>query len=521
MLTSEDVDDAFDDEAFMEERFSDVQRLLLGHDPAPGPETLVLLPATRCRLTVGPHASGPFGRCFAVRLEPRADLSAACVELLLADDGSLLGLVDAGALDGWRGAIPAGLAARYLAPPAPATLALFGTGEAAWSCLLVLHHALPSLSEVHVVGLEPGRTRDFAAAAALRTGLRVRVCEDARATAARADVVATTGGHPPVRVEWLAAGALLIDQTATAAPTVSGDPGSPVTGARAFDADADADADAGAGAGAGAGADAEADADADAGADSGADADAGAGAGATLRAWPSGIRPGVWSSGGGPGVGSSDAGPGARSSGGRPGAGSSGGRPGAGSSGRGSGAGPSEAGPSARSSRSGPASWSSDGGPSAVSSDGGPGAVSSDGGPGAVSSDGGPGAGSSAGGPGSVSSGTGQGAAQPPGTGQGAQPSDVGPAAQPSDAASGAPGPVVRHVGIAPPGDHATGTRHAPVPLAEIVAGRALPRRSGSDIVHYQGGELAGWSVIAAVAGLGHAWRRDVGIPVRLGRGGS
>ncbi|MFI6375364.1 hypothetical protein [Streptomyces sp. NPDC050546] len=380
MLTSEDVDDAFDDEAFMEERFSDVQRLLLGHDPAPGPETLVLLPAARCRLTVGPHASGPFGRCFAVRLEPRADLSAACVELLLADDGSLLGLVDAGALDGWRGAIPAGLAARYLAPPAPATLGLFGTGEAAWSCLLVLHHALPSLSEVHVVGREPDRARDFATAAALRTGLRVRVSEDVRTTAARADVVATTSGHPPVRAAWLAAGALLIDQTATVAPTVPGDPRNPVTGARAFDTDADT----------------------------------------ALRAWPSGIRPGVWSSGGGPDVGSSRSGQGA----------------------------------------------------------------------------------------------------QPPGSGPDAGPPGSGPAAPSPDAASVAPDPAVRHVSIAAPVGRSAGTRQAPLPLAEIVAGRALPRRSGSDIVHYQGGELAGWSVIAAVAGLGHAWRRDVGIPVRLGRGG-
>ncbi|GGS93877.1 hypothetical protein GCM10010270_77480 [Streptomyces violaceus] len=333
MLTSEDVDDAFDDEAFMEERFSDVQRLLLGHGPALGPETLVLLPATRCRLTVGPHASGPLGRCFAVRLESRADLSAACVELLLADDGSLLGLVDAGALDGWRGAIPAGLAARYLAPPAPSLLGLFGTGEAAWSCLLVLHHALPSLSEVRVVGREPDRARDFAAAAALRTGLRVRVSEDARTTAAGADVVATTGGHPPVRAEWLAAGALLIDQTATAAPPASGDPRDPVIDVRSFGA----------------------------------------------------------------------------------------------------------------------------------------------------------------------------------GTGPTARPPEAGPAA--SD-------PAVRHVSIAAPGGRSADTRHEPLPLAEIVAGRALPRRSGSDIVHYQGGELAGWSVIAAVAGLGHAWQRDVGIPVRLGRGG-
>ncbi|AXE88370.1 ornithine cyclodeaminase [Streptomyces sp. Go-475] len=301
MLSSEDVDDAFDDEAFMEERFSDVQRLLLGRGPALGPVTPVLLPATHCRLTVGPHASGPFGRCFAVRLDPGTDQSAPRVELLLADDGSLLGLVDAGALDGWRSAIPSGLAARYLAPPAPSLLGLFGSGEPAWSCLLVLHHALPSLSEVHVVGRDPAQARELASAAALRTGLRVRMSEDARATAAGADVVATTGGHPRVRAEWLAAGALLIDQTATAVPAAAG--------------------------------------------------------------------------------------------------------------------------------------------------------------------------------------------------------------------------PAVRHVSLVPPPGTAPGTRHEPLPLAEIVAGRALPRGSGSDIVHYQGGELAGWSTIAAAAGLGHAWQRDVGTPVRLGRG--
>ncbi|KDN80062.1 hypothetical protein DF19_23510 [Streptomyces olindensis] len=320
MLTSEDVDDAFDDEAFMEERFSDVQRLLLGRGPALGPETPVLLPATHCRLTVGPHTSGPFGRCFAVRLDPGADQSAPRVELLLADDGSLLGLVDAGALDGWRSAIPSGLAARYLAPPAPSLLGLFGSGEPAWSCLLVLHHALPSLSEVHVVGRDPAQARDLATAAALRTGLRVRTSEDARATAAGADVVATTGGHPRVRAEWLAAGALLIDQTATAATAAT--------------------------------------------------------------------------------------------------------------------AAPTAAGPA-----------------------------------------------------------VGQVGLVPP------------------------RGPAVRQVSLVPPRGPAEDTRHEPLPLAEIVAGRALPRRSGSDIVHYQGAELAGWSAIAAAAGLGHAWRRDVGTPVRLGRG--
>ncbi|MFB7931250.1 hypothetical protein ACFC4C_19320 [Streptomyces sp. NPDC056039] len=465
MLTSEDVDDAFDDEAFMEERFSDVQRLLLDHAPVPGPDTLVLLPATRCRLTVGPHASGPFGRCFAVRLEPRPDLSAACVELLLADDGSLLGLVDAGALDGWRGAIPSGLAARYLAPPAPSRLGLFGTGEAAWACLLVLHHALPSLTEVRVVGREPDRARDFAAAAALRTGLRVRVSEDARATAASADVVAVTGGHPPVRAAWLAAGALLIDQAATVSTAEPGDPRDPVTGPRPADTgpetDTEPDTDAGPEPDTGPETETDTEPDTDAGPEP--DAEPGTGRGAR----PFAIGPGVWLSGGG------------------------------------SGSGPSHAGQGAQPSGTGPAAPQPGTGQRAESSGTGQGAESSGTGPVAPQS------------------GTGQ-SAQPSGTGPATPQPGTGSAAPSFDAATAAPGPVVRHVSIAPSGGRSVGTRQQPmpIPLAEIVAGRALPRRSGSDIVHYRGGELAGWSVIAAVAGLGHAWRRDVGIPVRLGRGG-
>ncbi|WP_344521815.1 hypothetical protein, partial [Streptomyces rectiviolaceus] len=217
LLTSEDVDDVFDDLAFMEERFSDVQGLLLGHGPAAGHETRYPLPYSNCRLTVRPYVPGPFGRCFVVRIDPAPPGSAtARVELLIADDdGSLLGIADAGALDGWRAAIPSGLAARYLAPPNPLCLGLLGAGEQAWSCLLVLHHALPSLEEFHVVGRDPSRAKDFAAAVARRTGLTVHVTDDARATARRADVVAVTGSHPPIPAEWLAAGALLIDHAAT------------------------------------------------------------------------------------------------------------------------------------------------------------------------------------------------------------------------------------------------------------------------------------------------------------------
>lgn len=217
LLTAEDVDDVFDDPAFMEERFSDVQGLLLGQEPAPGHEVRYPLPPSPCLLTVRPHLPGPLGGCVAVRVDSvptQSASSTARAELLVAsDDGSLLGITDAGALDGWRAAIPAGLAARYLAPPSPRFLGLLGAGEQSWSCLLALHHALPSLEQVHVVGRDPVRARAFAAAAARRTGLVVRAADDARATARGADIVAVTGSHPPIAADWLAAGALLVDQT--------------------------------------------------------------------------------------------------------------------------------------------------------------------------------------------------------------------------------------------------------------------------------------------------------------------
>ncbi|MFC9745675.1 hypothetical protein [Streptomyces niveus] len=302
LLTSEDVNEVFDDVAFMEERFSDVQALLLGHGPAPGLETKYPLPSSHCRLTVRPYAPGPFGLCLVVRLGPAPPRSAAAgVELLIADDdGSLLGIADADTLDGWRAAIPSGLAARYLAPPSPRSLALLGDGEWAWSSLVVLHHALPSLDEFHIVGRDPSRARELAAAVARRTGLTVHASDDVRAAVRRADIVAVTGGHRTIPVEWLAAGALLIDQAA--APTE--------------------------------------------------------------------------------------------------------------------------------------------------------------------------------------------------------------------------PAPAVRRITLSPGDDYGTAdVPHGPMPLAEIVAGRALPRGAGHDVVHYQGGELSGWSAMAATAGLGQAWHRDVGTPVRLGGG--
>ncbi|GGR16681.1 hypothetical protein GCM10010497_18760 [Streptomyces cinereoruber] len=220
MLSPQDVDDVFDDEGFLEERFADVQRLLLGCSPAPCADTPVDVPSSRLRVTVRPDAPGPLGRCSTLRIDTSSPVAPAAgrVELVLADDGSLLGLADAGALDGWRAAVPSGLAARYLAPPGPQALGLFGAGEQAWACLLVLRRALPSLAVVRVVGRDRARTRKFALAAGRYTGLTVLASDDPSAGARHADVVVATGGHPPVRADWLTAGALLIDQTDTTRP---------------------------------------------------------------------------------------------------------------------------------------------------------------------------------------------------------------------------------------------------------------------------------------------------------------
>ncbi|MEU5920025.1 hypothetical protein [Streptomyces sp. NPDC047141] len=222
MLSPQDVDDVFDDETFLEERFADVQGLLLGARHEPGAETLVDVPSGGLRLTVRPDSPGPLGRCSTVRIDPSPPAPAAPadgrVELVLGDDGSLLGLADAGALDDWRAAVPSGLAARYLAPPGPRALGLFGVGERAWACLLVLRRALPSLAVVRVVGHDRGVAEDFALAAARHTGLTVTATDDPHAGARHADVVVLTGGHPPVRADRLGAGALLIDQTRTTRP---------------------------------------------------------------------------------------------------------------------------------------------------------------------------------------------------------------------------------------------------------------------------------------------------------------
>ncbi|WP_234307770.1 hypothetical protein [Streptomyces sp. NBRC 110035] len=219
MLSPQDVDDVFDDESFLEERFADVQRLLLESRHPPGADTLVSVPSSRLRLTVRPDVPGPLGRCSTIRIDPSPPAPAAPatgrVELVLADDGSLLGLADAGALDDWRAAVPSGLAARYLAPPGPQALGLFGAGAQAWACLLVLRRALPSLAVVRVVGRDRAGAKDFALAAGRHTGLKVVADDDPRTGARHADVVVATGGHPPVRADWLTAGALLIDQTDT------------------------------------------------------------------------------------------------------------------------------------------------------------------------------------------------------------------------------------------------------------------------------------------------------------------
>ncbi|WP_244313316.1 hypothetical protein [Streptomyces zinciresistens] len=217
MLSPQDVDDVFDDETFLEECFADVQRLLLGPRRARGADTLVGVPSGRLRLTVRPGAPGPLGRCSTVRIDPAAPATGR-LEFVLAEDGSLLGLADAGALDGWRTAVTSGLAARFLAPPGPHVLGLFGAGEQAWACLLVLRHALPSLAVVRVVGRDRVGTKDFALAAGRHTGLEVVAAEDARAGARHADVVVATDGHPPIHADWLTAGALLIDQTDTTRP---------------------------------------------------------------------------------------------------------------------------------------------------------------------------------------------------------------------------------------------------------------------------------------------------------------
>jgi hypothetical protein len=220
LLSLRDLDEVFDDPAFMEQRFCDVQDLLAAA-ALTGPDrarigavsSRIPLRQGQARLSVRVHGPDEIGYSLAMRYEPvrRSSEAAPLTLILAADDGAVLGLIPARLLDCWHMAVPSGLAARYLSPQQPRSLVILGAGERTWPYLRVLTRALPSTSEVRIVGQDRGLARDIASAAHRRTGLTVLAEQDPARATAEADVVTVVDDALAPYVVDMAPGTLLVD----------------------------------------------------------------------------------------------------------------------------------------------------------------------------------------------------------------------------------------------------------------------------------------------------------------------
>ncbi len=127
--------------------------------------------------------------------------------LLAGDSGEPLAGFDGMTLTLWRTAAASALAARHLARPDAARMAMIGAGALA-PRLIAAHAAIRPIETVTIWNRTP-ETAERLAAALDRPGLRVTAARDRKAAVATADIVsvATMSKEPLVEGAWLKPGA--------------------------------------------------------------------------------------------------------------------------------------------------------------------------------------------------------------------------------------------------------------------------------------------------------------------------
>lgn len=132
------------------------------------------------------------------------------VTLFEADTGRPLALLEGATLTAVRTGAAGGAAAKVLARPNPARLALFGTGiQAETQLKATLAVFAASLKEILVVGRDAARTAVFARKMAAETGFKIEAATDAATALTGAEIVvtATTSYTPLFEDAMLAPGA--------------------------------------------------------------------------------------------------------------------------------------------------------------------------------------------------------------------------------------------------------------------------------------------------------------------------
>jgi ornithine cyclodeaminase/alanine dehydrogenase-like protein (mu-crystallin family) len=130
------------------------------------------------------------------------------VLLFAGDTGEPLAMVNASAVTEIRTAAVSAVATDLLARPGAGKLAIIGTGVQGQAHARALAATRP-LAGIRIVGRDPARAREAAAALAAELGLPVTAHDAARDAVEGADIVvtATTSPSPVLSRAWLAAGA--------------------------------------------------------------------------------------------------------------------------------------------------------------------------------------------------------------------------------------------------------------------------------------------------------------------------
>ena len=156
-------------------------------------------------------ASYPGGRCTGLKAYSIADGRARFLVTLFGLDGSLEALIEADFMGAYRTGAASAVAARALARPGPATVALIGAGWQANTQALALSRVV-EIKELRVFSRDHDRRSEFAREQEAQLGCATVAAASAELAVRGADVVITmtTSKTPVIEADWVEPHALVI-----------------------------------------------------------------------------------------------------------------------------------------------------------------------------------------------------------------------------------------------------------------------------------------------------------------------
>jgi alanine dehydrogenase len=156
-------------------------------------------------------ASYPGGRCTGLKTYTVADGHVRFLVVLFGLDGSLEALIEADFMGAYRTGAASAVAARALARPGPATVAMIGAGWQAATQALAISRVL-EIKELRVFSRHDDRRAEFAREQAGQLGVPTIAAGSAELAVRGADVVVTmtTSSTPVIEAAWVEPHALVI-----------------------------------------------------------------------------------------------------------------------------------------------------------------------------------------------------------------------------------------------------------------------------------------------------------------------